>query len=61
MRQANRPSPTRDRYLLDPKSWRLRERVVDRRFERGVMVGASLPNKSITSVLSFVPFTKSNR
>jgi hypothetical protein len=31
--------------------------LVHDRFEHGLMVGASFPNKSIASVLSFVPFT----
>ncbi len=31
--------------------------LVYHRFEHGLMVGASLPNNSIASVLSFVPFT----
>jgi hypothetical protein len=31
--------------------------LVYHRIEHGLMVDASLPNKSIASVLSFVPFT----
>ncbi|WP_333092451.1 hypothetical protein [Microcoleus sp. S36b_B5] len=30
---------------------------MNHRFEHGLMVGASFPNNSIASVLSFVPFT----
>jgi hypothetical protein len=31
--------------------------LVNDRFEHGLMVGASFPNNSSASVLSFVPFT----
>jgi hypothetical protein len=31
--------------------------LVNDSFEHGLMVGASFPNNSIASVLSFVPFT----